>query len=484
MSSEEEPASPTARVMQSRGFNFCIVTIMGFTTPIDVDVFKKGIEQTMAKHPRFFCALVAKDKTSGDMSWKRTDVDIDNHVFAPDLDPNMENPDKFVEDFASDFLASPMDMTKPLWEVYILNVKTVYANSTAIFKIHHSLGDGLSLISLFMACAKKTSNPESVHVKPLRKQKPISNHGFMKRIFLFLWTMVLIGFNTLIGCALFVASLLFFKDSETPIKGSRGIEISPKRFVHKAINLDDVKLVKNALNVSMNDVLLGATEAALSRYLNRRYEKLREKGTEIMNKTNFLPRNLRFRSAIMFSLKPHMTAEELIEVLEKRKDLNGKWGNLFGFVIIPFTIALEDDPLVRIYRAKANMDKKKYSLEAKFPFKFVTLLLKLFGLEVAGEAMRRAFDSCTVSFSNVTGPREAYSFFGHDICYLVPSLHGAAQSLFIHCQSYGNKLVFMLAADEKKVPDPHELCDDFVTSFESIKEAVINRGLVKHSKLS
>ncbi|KAG8381148.1 hypothetical protein BUALT_Bualt06G0092300 [Buddleja alternifolia] len=357
---------------------------------------------------RVFRMQVANDKTSGDMSWKRTDVDIENHIFAPDLDPNMENPDSFVENFTTDLLASPMDMRKPLWEVHILNVKTVYANATAVLKIHHSIGDGLSLISLFMACAKKTSNPESLHVMPLTKQKPISKHGLMKRIFLFPWTMVLIGFNTLIGCALFVATLLFLKDSESPIKGGRGVEQSAKRFVHRAINLDDVKLVKNVLNV------------------------------------------------------------ELTEVLEKGKDLNGKWGNLFGFVIIPFTIALEDDPLAHIYRAKANMDKKKFSLEAKFPFNLVKLLLKLFGLEVAGEAMRLALNGTTLSFSNVTGPREAYSFFGHD-------------SLFIHCQSYGNKLIFMLAADEKKIPNPHELCDDLVLSFENIKEAVINRGLVKHS---
>ncbi|KAL0775543.1 hypothetical protein Bca101_040695 [Brassica carinata] len=48
-------------------------------------------------------------------------------------------------------------------------------------------------------------------------------------------------------------------------------EIQPKKVIHRIINFDDVKLVKNIMQMKVNDVLLGMTQAGLSRYLSRKY---------------------------------------------------------------------------------------------------------------------------------------------------------------------------------------------------------------------
>lgn len=56
---EEEPASPTARLMQTPGFDLCIYAVMGYMTVIDLILFKKEIEQTLARHPRFSSLLVS-----------------------------------------------------------------------------------------------------------------------------------------------------------------------------------------------------------------------------------------------------------------------------------------------------------------------------------------------------------------------------------------------------------------------------------------
>lgn len=50
------------------------------------------------------------------------------------------------------------------------------------------------------------------------------------------------------------------------------------------------------------------------------------------------------------------------------------------------------------------------------------------------------------------------------------------QSLIVHYQSYGEKLVISIGADEKLIPNPHQLCDDLIKSLQIIKEAVIRRG--------
>lgn len=76
---------------------------------------------------------------------------------------------------------------------------------------------------------------------------------------------------TAVDAVFFLATILFLKDTETPMKGGAGVGHSPKRLVHRTISLDDMKLVKNALNLTINDVVMGIAQAGFSRYLNRRY---------------------------------------------------------------------------------------------------------------------------------------------------------------------------------------------------------------------
>ncbi|KAI3458012.1 hypothetical protein Pfo_014675 [Paulownia fortunei] len=465
MSQEEEPASPGARLMQAPFFNISILAVTGFMTTIDVSLFKKELEQTLIKHPRFSSVLIVNNRKRGEFSWKRTRVDVENHIFSPDLDPNMESPNEFVEDFTSFISKNSMDMTKPLWEVYILNVKTSDAKSTVIFKVHHSIGDGVSLISLVLACAKKISDPESLPVIPSKKQKLIADNGLMKRLFFLVWTLFLIIFNTLIGCIWILATILFLKDTETPIKGARGIELSPKRFVHRIIDFDDIKLAKTAMNVSINDVALGVAEAGLSRYLNMRY---------VMNDLSPLPpqkniERMMQKSSRTLIFYPKIFALDRLFLLTS------------GIVLLPLNIALQDDPLSYIRRAKATMDRKKLSLESKCVSMVLMLLIKLFGITPAAAMTSGVFWNTTLAFSNVVGPKEEITLFGHPLSYIAPTLSGFPQALVIHFQSYADKFIISVAADEKLIPNPHQLCDDMQKSLEDIKDTVIKRGLVNGS---
>ncbi|KAL9163134.1 hypothetical protein ABFS82_06G021500 [Erythranthe guttata] len=489
---ELEPVSPGARLMQAPGLNLCIIAVMGFTTKIDPNVFKKGLQDTLIKHPRFSSLLIVKNSK---FTWKRTRVEMEEHVFVPDLDPEMEySGDEFVEDYMSALSTTPMDMKKPLWEIHILNVKTSDADSVLVFKIHHSIGDGVSLTALVLACARKTSDPESLPVissaASARKRKPDAavDKGFLKRVFVLVWTVVLVVFNTCSDCMLFLATVLFLKDKWTPIKVARGDDAlsSRKRFVHRIISLDDVKLVKTAMNVSINDVILGITEAGLSRYLNMRYGKIRENVTdqENMKKSskNHLPKNLCIRSAVVFNLRPSATIEDMAEVMENAKELKGTWGNLIGICLLPLTISLheeEEDPLIHVRRAKSTMDAKKLSLGHKCAFAVMKLMMFLFGNKIAGGVSRKVFQNTTLTFSNVVGPEEEITLFGHPLSYIAPSVHGFPQALIIHYQSYGDKLIIAMGADEKLIPNPHQLCDDLAISLLNMKQAVIKKGLVQ-----
>ena len=67
------------------------------------------------------------------MKWTPTMVKLENPVFVPNLDPNIDNPDQFVEDYVSNLTKIPMDPSKPLWELHLLNIKTSDAEAVGVF---------------------------------------------------------------------------------------------------------------------------------------------------------------------------------------------------------------------------------------------------------------------------------------------------------------------------------------------------------------
>ncbi|KAK3200740.1 hypothetical protein Dsin_024155 [Dipteronia sinensis] len=66
----------------------------------------------------------------------------------------------------------------------------------------------------------------------------------------------------------------------------------------------------------------------------------------------------------------------------------------------------------------------------------------------------------TLYFSNVPGPREEVSYYGHPVAFIAPGCYGHPSGLVIHVATYVNKMSFVLSIDESIVPDPHQLCDD------------------------
>lgn len=164
----------------------------------------------------------------------------------------MDSPDQFVEDYISNLTKTPINLTKPLWELHILNLRTSNASGVAILKVHHSVGDGMSLISLLLACTRKTSDLDSLPTIPGRRRQSSRRSsgffGWLWWLLVALWWSVVVVANTLVDVVLFAATSSFLKDDQSPIKGGEGIEFAPKRLVHRIVSLDDVKLVKNAMN--------------------------------------------------------------------------------------------------------------------------------------------------------------------------------------------------------------------------------------------
>ncbi|KAM7477181.1 hypothetical protein LguiB_024424 [Lonicera macranthoides] len=463
---EGELLSPMARLFHEPGSNVYIISILGSKTTIFPHVVKANLVNTLLKHPRF-SSLQVVDKENGGMRWVPTKVNLDDHVIVPELDQNIELADRFVEDYISNLSKTTIPKSQPLWDLHLLNVKTSDAEAVGVLRVHHSIGDGMSLMALTLACSRKASDPNAVPSLPIAKESGYVSYDEGK-----FWSILALVWNSLVAVVMFVLTAIFLKDSYTPLKGGVGVECRPRRFVHRTVNLDDIKVVKNAMNMTINDVVLGVTQAGLSRYLNREYGKKSKNEDEatLLERKNNLPRNIRLRATFFFNLRLTTRIDALVDMMEKGK--MGKWGNKIGYVLLPFSIGLRKDPLDYVREAKSIIDQKKASLEPMATYFVANLVLKFFGIKAAGILNHRVFSNTTMWFSNVPGPQEEIAFYGHEVAYIAPTCYGQPCALMIHVVSYVDKVTFVLSVDEEAIPDPHQLCDDLQHSLNLIKDAI------------
>lgn len=471
---ESEPLSPGSRMFHEPDFNVYVIAVLGSKTLLDPDLIRAKLVDHLLKHPRFSSLQVMDEKRGGgEMKWVRTKVDLDKHLIVPDITPEMmESPDQFMEDYIFNLSKTTIDKSMPLWDLHILNVKTSQAEAAAIFRIHHSHGDGTSLLNFLLANTRKTSDPESLPTFPVKKKKQISsssNGWWFQRYFVACWSYFQLVWNTMVDVFMFMATALFLKDTDTPLKGPQQVKNTARRFVHRTVSLDDFKLVKNVMNATINDVALGVTQAALSRYLNRRYGEIKKDDQGATQKKNNLPKRIRLRSFLLINLRPSHGIQDWADMMEN--NALPKLENWIGYVLLPFTIGLRDNPLDYVREAKATVDRKKHSLEAIFTFSIAELVLKLFGLK-----SHKVMIQTTMCFSNLVGPLEEIAFYGFPLAYLAPGSYGQPHALMINFQSHVDKMTIVLSVDEGVIPDPHSLCDEIVESLKLIKDAVIERA--------
>ncbi|XP_010428073.1 PREDICTED: O-acyltransferase WSD1-like [Camelina sativa] len=451
----EEPVSPFARLFSLPGLDVFNIVTIGFKTETNPPIVVEGLKNTLINHPRFSSILVTgHGEHKRKAKWIPTKVIVEEHIIVPDIDPNIENPDEFLEDYTSKMALSPMDMSKPLWEFHLLKLKTSHAESVVVARFHHSLGDGMSLMSLLLACTRKTCDPEALPTFVAPKKNKAKNVCFA--LVAWLWFIVRFMFHT---CVEVIKSMVFIccaRDTSAHIMGKPGATLGNNKFIHQIISLDDVKMVKNAMNMTINDVLVGMVQAGLSRYLNERYD---------------LEDKLHFHGVVFFNLRPNRNIEELANMMAKGSKC--RWGNSIGYVLIPLDMKSNDDVFEYVRQSKTIMDRKKHSLEPLFSHVLLKLTLEVFGFKALETLIKRIFGSTTMIFTNVVGPAEEISFFGHVISYIAASTFGVPQGLIIGTQSYVDKLIINIGVDVDVIPDPHHLRDLIIEALHMMKSAVV-----------
>jgi len=238
--------------------------------------------------------------------------------------------------------------------------------------------------------------------------------------------------------------LLLSDDPQSRFKGKLGVR---KRIAWtEPLPLLEVKAISQALGCTVNDVLIGIMTGALHRYLVDYGED---------------PSELEIRATIPVNLRP----------LEHAKNL----GNHFGAVFLDLPI-WESNPLARVYRVAENMHHLKNSRQAT-----VSLgLLATVGMAPAAvqqAALELFARKATTVLTNVPGPREALFMAGGEIrqmMFWVPQSGSIGMGISI--LSYNEQVFCGLITDNKLVPDPERLVENFAIEFENLLHLVMMLG--------
>ncbi len=248
-----------------------------------VDTFRKLLSARLSSLGPF-CRRLAPVPFGLDTPVWVTDatLDVDAHVRAVGV-PSPGGPTDLGR-LAGDLFASKLDRSRPLWELWFIE-GLADGRVALLAKVHHALVDGVGGARLYEALFD--IEPDAPFERPDEPARSIDERApsDVELVGSALWKLVgtpLRVARTAWRLAHSVVPLVRYRYSEEWSDATLPFQAPRTSFNHAItarrglafadIPLDDVKAVKRALDVTVNDVVLAACAGGLRRYLLERDE--------------------------------------------------------------------------------------------------------------------------------------------------------------------------------------------------------------------
>ncbi|HEU4512585.1 MAG TPA: wax ester/triacylglycerol synthase family O-acyltransferase [Nocardioidaceae bacterium] len=353
--------------------------------------------------------------------------------------------------------ARPLDRRRPLWEAYVIT--GIEGGKAAYYsKVHHAAIDGISGAEILQTIFDVTPEPREVEPEDLPADSLPSTLGLVRRgltaaalnpveVLRFVprslsyldelpgaWNFP--GAGLLSSTAGLVSRTLGgghhvghrkLKAPRTPFNGT----ITPhRRFAFGSVSLEDVKLVKNHFDMTVNDVVMTLAASALRRWL------------------------------LDHDALPGMPLVVAVPVSVRTEDEYGQHGNEVSVMTaeLPTHVA---DPRERLELMRDSMHEAKRHFEA-VPATILQDLSLVLPTALSGLAARALFHLATVPgllfnlfVSNVPGPQVPLYVAGAEVegIYPASAVTDMTGGLNITLFSYNGHLDFGLIACREMVPD-------------------------------
>ena len=348
---------------------------------------------------------------------------------------------------AGRIVSQQLDRAKPLWELWVVegldnNLSGSIGRFAIIAKIHHCMIDGVSgidLAGILLNVDPTTtverpdewtprpapSGPQLLVAEAARaSRRTVDTMSSLRSMGSRSRALALATGGRTLAAMSSLRSGWLSTASRTPLNPDLGPN---RRFDWVESSLEDVKEIRRALDVSVNDVLLAVVAGALRRFLEG------ERGFEVGN--------LEFRA--------------MVPVSTRRADQRGALGNQVAMWLVNLPLS-ENEPLQRLQKVRKETTRLKRTNQALGAATLVELSrgTPLTVIAMANRVVGRMMRPFNLTVTNVPGPQfpmyllEAKMIASYPIVPLW-SQHGLGLAIF----SYDGHLHWGIHADFDAIPD-------------------------------
>jgi diacylglycerol O-acyltransferase / wax synthase len=398
-------------------------------------------------------------------------IDLDFHIRELHLArPGLD--DQLAEQVCR-IVGRPMDRTRPLWEVYVID--GIQDGRWALLtKFHHATIDGAAGQLMMEMLTDATPDVPAPGASRPWQPEPVSTDTELLR--LALGHLARNPFNAMRVQARIVAQLadaagIDGLSSAAAVAGGAvkriahlrkgdwpNIPLPPRtpwnktitphrRFAMRTASLENIKRLKAATGGTVNDVVMAICAGGLREYL------------------------------LAHAALPDRPLRAAVPVSIRTGDEADPWINRVSAIVAELPTDC-DDPLERVARCQEAMQRAKRFHDLIPAAELVDLtqysapVLAAVAVRLALRLGNRVAPPFNLVISNVPGPREPMYFAGAKMCHQFPvSLITDGQGLNITVVSYLDRLDFGFIADRELVPDVWDLADMHIAEIGRLFEA-------------
>lgn len=433
-----------------------LVTITGMMTfrePVSKQEIYDVVEKRLVLYERFRQTIIDQN---GKPVWHLDEqFNIRSHIHHIALPAPGDH--AAMQDLISDLISQPLDYSKPLWQVHIVDN---YRGGTAVvWRIHHAIADGIALVKVVLSLTNDTSEasllpgeemPEEAVERisglwdGLDKAYHVGEEWYQQARGLIKDPQPLLdSLRSGWGMAKELGGLFFGRSVEdTLYKGK--LSYQKKAAWTEPMPLQDIKAYGKLHCATINDVLLSMMTGALRRHM------------------------------LLHGQMPETGIRFVAPVNLRRKGEEIKVENKIGFISLELPVHM-DDPLERIQFVREKTELLKRSIEPALLFNLLHVVSDYMPKQVELKFAEVMGTKIAGVMTNVPGPRKPIYFAGKavdDILFWVPQTH--TLGIGISIISYNNKAYLGAVTDAAVVDDPEEIVAGFREEYERIKQALEN----------
>ena len=434
-----------------------ITAVMVFKAPISFERLKATVETRLLTMRRFRQRLAWAGLGAGKPYWEDdSEFDLNYHLQRACLDEPPPGNQAALRDAVSLLASTPLDLSRSPWQFHL--IENYEECCALIMRFHHSIADGMALVHVILSLTD--TDPDTPWPtmpldgsrrgirgwralwQPVRSRLAPAGKAASKVVregagLLLHPSNLQEAARTGGDAALDLARFLPLKpDPDTILRGKLGVN---KRAAWSAgIPLDQVKIIRQALGGTVNDVVLSIVAGALRRYLQ-------ERGEEVDN----------------ISLR--VTVPVNMRAPGREADLGNRVGAVF--LTLPVSIA---DPVCRLGEIVRLMNGRKDSYES-VAFYNALRVLGQGPAPIANRLVNTFGTRSTAVMTNVIGPRQQLYLAGSPLDAMLAWVPTTGRmGVGVSILSYAGEVRLGVLTDEGLVPDPEQIIAAFHAEFEEM----------------